>query len=327
MLSNQDLNRRTILTAMTAVGAGIVSGVTSTPTQAAKSWKAQKKFANVLGKKMAYIERGEGRPIVFVHGNPTSSYLWRNVIPHVEAEDRRIIVLDQMGMGDSDKLPDSEEDRYRLASHTRYFEAFMKEISADEDVTLVLHDWGGAVGFNWAFHNQSALRGIAYMETFIKPLEWKDLPESFHPTLQAVRSEEGLKLVLEENMFIEKMLPGVTGVKLTEEVMAEYRRPYLNSGDDRLPTLLWAREVPLAGQPADVAKMIGDYSKWLSSSTNLPKLFVDANPGVFITGDTRKFAMSLPNQTTVQANGLHFMQEDDPNTIGRAINTFIENLK
>lgn len=288
------------------------------------AWQAEKKFADVLGYKMAYIERGEGKPIVFVHGNPTSSYLWRNVIPHVEGQGR-IIVIDQMGMGDSDKLPATEDNRYRLSNHAKYFEAFMVAIGANEDVTLVLHDWGGAVGFDWASRHQDALRGIAYMETFVKPLEWKDLPKSFHPTLKAVRSEEGLKLVLEENMFIEKMLPGVTGVDLTEEAMTEYRRPYLNAGDDRLPTMMWAREVPLAGEPADVHDRINTYSKWLETS-EVPKLFIDADPGVFITGNTREFARGLPNQTTTEAKGLHFMQEDDPETIGNAVSAFIETL-
>lgn len=311
------------LGAAVMIAADSAGGATS--VKVSESWAAQKKFATVLGKKMAYIERGEGRPIVFVHGNPTSSYLWRNVIPHVEAKGRRIIVVDLMGMGDSEKLPHGETDRYRLNNHAQYFDAFMSAVDADKDVTLVLHDWGGAVGFDWAFKHHDALRGIAYMETFVKPLEWKDLPEDFHPTLKAVRSDDGRKLVLEENMFIEKMLPGVTGRQLTEEEHAEYRRPYLNPGDDRLPTLNWAREVPLAGKPADVAARIGAYSKWLETSS-VPKLFIDADPGVFITGDVRKFARSLPNQKVAMAKGLHFMQEDDPDTIGKAVDGFIDEL-
>lgn len=317
------LSRRTLLAAATAIASVGLLG-TTLPATADETWKAEKKFVDVLDHKMAYIERGTGKPIVFVHGNPTSSYLWRNVIPHVEGQGR-IIVVDQMGMGDSDKLPASVDNRYRLVSHARYFDAFMEAIGAEDDVTLVLHDWGGAVGFDWAYHHQSALRGIAYMETFVQPLEWKDLPEDFHPTLKAVRSEEGIQLVLEENMFIEKMLPGVTGSELSEKAMNEYRRPYLNAGEDRLPTMMWAREVPLAGEPADVHDRIAAYSKWLETS-EVPKLFVDADPGVFITGDVRKFARSLPNQTIAVAKGLHFMQEDDPETIGAAVSAFIETL-
>ncbi len=320
-----NMSRRVAMAATASMTALASVGASTIPAHADQTWSAQKKFVEVYGNKMAYIERGEGRPIVFIHGNPTSSYLWRNIIPHLEAQGR-VIVPDLMGMGDSDKLPESVEDRYRLVSHTKYFAEFMRQIGAGDEVTLVLHDWGGAVGFDWAFHNQSALRGIAYMETFVKSLDWEDLPESFHPTLKAVRSEEGLKLVLEENMFIEGMLPGVTGRDLTEEEMTEYRRPYLNAGDDRLPTMQWAREVPLGGSPADVAERIDNYSEWLKTSA-VPKLFVDADPGVFITGKTRKFARSLPNQTYAQAKGLHFMQEDDPDTIGTAISAFVAGLE
>lgn len=305
--------------AFAAVGGG------ATSTHANETWAAEKKFVEVFGQKMAYIERGEGKPIVFVHGNPTSSYLWRNVIPHVEGQGR-IIVPDHMGMGDSEKLPASVEGRYRLFTHAKYFAEFMRQVDAQQDVTLVLHDWGGAVGFDWAFHNQGSLRGIAYMETFVKPLDWEDLPEDFHPTLKAVRSDEGEKLVLQDNMFIEGMLPGVTDRPLTEEEMGEYRRPYLNAGDDRLPTLQWAREVPIGGSPADVAERIGNYSSWLETS-DVPKLFVDAEPGVFITGNTRAFARSLPNQTIAKAKGLHFMQEDDPDTIGAAVSSFVSGLE
>lgn len=305
--------------ALAAVGSGVM------PANADAAWAAEKKFVEVFGQKMAYIERGEGKPFVFVHGNPTSSYLWRNVIPHVEGQGR-VIVPDHMGMGDSDKLPATVEGRYKLVTHAKYFAEFMRQIDAQQDVTLVLHDWGGAVGFDWAFHNQGSLRGIAYMETFVKPLEWEDLPEDFHPTLKAVRSDEGEQLVLQENMFIEGMLPGVTGRPLTEEEMDEYRRPYLNAGDDRLPTLQWAREVPINGSPADVAERISNYSAWLET-TQVPKLFVDAEPGVFITGNTRAFARSLPNQTIAQAKGLHFMQEDDPDTIGAAVSSFVSGLK
>ncbi|MBQ4862166.1 haloalkane dehalogenase [Pseudoalteromonas sp. MMG013] len=322
---NYTTTKKTVVNAIqTLILFAVILFTFSISAHANNTWQAQKKFVDVFGKKMAYIERGEGRPIVFIHGNPTSSYLWRNVIPHVAGQGR-IIVVDQMGMGDSDKLPAEETDRYRLVSYTKYFAEFMRKINAKTEVTLVLHDWGGAVGFDWAFHNQASVRGIAYMETFIKPLEWKDLPKDFHPTLKAVRAETGLKLVLEENMFIEKMLPSVTTRALTQAQMDEYRRPYLHSGDDRLPTLQWPREVPIAGQPADVATRIGNYSNWLTTS-KVPKLFIDAEPGVFITGDVRKFAKSLPNQTIATAKGLHFMQEDDPDTIGKAISQFLISL-
>lgn len=278
-------------------------------------WRAEKRFAEVLGSRMAYIERGHGRPIVLLHGNPTSSYLWRGVLPALEPFGR-LIAPDLMGMGDSDKLGPEVADRYRLATHLRYFDAFMKKVQADEDVVLVLHDWGGAVGFDWAYRHQRALRGIAYMETFVRPLEWSDLPESFHPTLRAVRSVQGESMVLEQNMFIEQMLPSVTQRQLSASEMAEYRRPFEEPGDARMPTLVWPREVPLEGDPSDVAARIATYSKWLRTSQT-PKLFIDAEPGLFITGEVRRLCKSFPNQTEACVNGLHFVQEDDPDAVGR----------
>lgn len=284
-----------------------------------------KRFARVLGRRMAYRERGAGRPIVLLHGNPTSSHLWRAVVPRLAARGR-VLVPDQMGMGDSDRLPPGEPARYRLACQARYFAAFMHALGVRADAVLVLHDWGGAVGFDWAFRNQRAVRGIVYMETFVRPLEWSDLPESFHPTLRAVRSPEGEKLVLEENLFIERMLPSVIQRKLSEEEMLEYRRPFLRPGDDRLPTLVWGREVPIAGEPSDVAERIAAYSAWLQGSST-PKLFINAEPGVFITGDVRAFARTFPNQEEVTVKGLHFIQEDEPDIIGNAIASWIDRLK
>jgi len=207
------------------------------PRPAGSAWAREKRCADVLGRQMAYIERGEGHPIVFLHGNPTSSFLWRNVLPFVEAAGRRLIVPDLIGMGDSDKiLAGAERDRYRSAGHARYLGAFMDEVAGTEPVTLVLHDWGGALGFDWTYRHQQRVRAIAYMETFVAPLTLQDLPAGFRPTLQAVRSPVGEALVLEENMFIEKVLPGVTQRALSADEMAEYRRPFQEAGDDRWPT-------------------------------------------------------------------------------------------
>ncbi len=273
---------------------------------------------------MAYIERGVGRPVVFLHGNPTSSFLWRGVLPHVEASHRRLIAPDLIGMGDSDKIPSgAEPDRYRFTSHARYLGAFIDRVAGTEPLTLVLHDWGGALGFDWAYRHQQRVRAISYMETFIAPLTLEDLPESFRPTLMAVRSPAGETLVLDENMFIEKMLPGVTQRTLSADEMAEYRRPFLAAGDDRWPTLQWAREVPLSGEPEDVHDRIAAYSAWLKTAS-LPKLFVDAEPGVFITGRIRRLARDFPNQHRFVVGGLHFVQEDSPNEIGRAIASWLE---
>jgi haloalkane dehalogenase len=296
------------------------------PDPAGSTWAREKRSAEVLGRRMAYAERGEGHPIVFLHGNPTSSFLWRNVLPHAEAPGRRLIAPDLIGMGDSDKIPaGAEPDRYRLAGHARYLAAFIDAVAGTQPLTLVLHDWGGALGFDWAYRHQDRVRAIAYMETFVAPLTLEDLPESFRPTLKAVRSPAGEALVLGENMFIEQMLPGITQRALTAGEMAEYRRPFLQAGDDRWPTLQWAREVPLSGEPADVHDRIAAYSAWLKTAP-LPKLFIDAEPGVFITGRVRRLASSFPDQHHVAVGGLHFLQEDSPDEIGRAIADWLEQV-
>ena len=303
-----------------------VETLSQSSRSAGNAWAHEKRFADVLGRRMAYIERGAGHPVVFIHGNPTSSFLWRGVLPHVEASSRRLIAPDLIGMGDSDKIPArSEPDRYRFASHARYLDAFIDKVVGTEPLTLVLHDWGGALGFDWAYRHQLRVRGISYMETFVAPLTLEDLPESFHQTLKAVRSSAGETLVLDENMFIEKMLPAVTRRTLSADEMAEYRRPFLSAGDGRWPTLQWPREVPLSGEPADVHDRIAAYSTWLKT-TLLPKLFIDVEPGVFITGRIRILAGSFPNQRRVVVGGLHFVQEDSPNEVGRTINVWLESI-
>src|SRR3984957_11250162 len=300
--------------------------LSQSPRSAGSAWAREKRFVDVLGRRMAYIERGVGHRIVFLHGNPTSSFLWRNVLPHVEASGRRLIAPDLIGMGDSDKIPaNAEPDRYRFTSHARYIAAFMDEVVGTESVTLVLHDWGGALGFDWAYRHQQRVHAIAYMETFVTPLTLDDLPESSHPVLKAVRSSGGEALVLDENMFIEKMLPGVTQRTLSVDEMAEYRRPFLKPGDGRWPTLQWPREVPLSGDPADVHARIFAYSTWLNTAS-LPKLFIDADPGVFLTGRLRKLAKNFPNQLHVVVKGLHFVQEDSPDQIGQTISGWLERI-
>jgi haloalkane dehalogenase len=293
---------------------------------AGSAWAREKRFAEVLGRRMAYVERGEGHPIVFLHGNPTSSFLWRNVLPHVEAPGRRLTAPDLIGMGDSDKIPAGvESDRYRLGSHARYFAAFIDEVVGTEPLTLVLHDWGGALGFDWAYRHRERVRAIAYMETFVAPLTLDDLPEDFGQSLKAVRSPGGEAPVLDKNAFIEQVLPSLTERALTADEMAEYRRPFLQTGDDRRPALQWAREVPLSGEPADVHDRMAGYSAWLQTSP-LPKLFIDAEPGVFIRGRIERLASSFPNQHRVVIRGLHFVQEDSPDEIGRAIADWLQEI-
>jgi haloalkane dehalogenase len=281
------------------------------------NWHDSKRLVDVLGHQMSYIEMGQGCPFVFLHGNPTSSYLWRNVLPHLK-DCGRLIAPDLIGMGDSEKLPLEESNRYRFVGHRRYLEAFLSQIDVNQNVVIVGHDWGGALGFDSANRHRSAIRGLVYMETFVRPLTWADLPESFHPTLKAVRSYEGEKLVLEQNMFIEQMLPSVTMRSLTKEEMEEYRRPYQAAGDARMPTLTFPREVPLDGEPSDVANAMRDYANWLQNN-HVPKLFINADPGVFIRGEVREFCRTFLNQTEVTVSGLHFIQEDAPEQVGKAI--------
>jgi haloalkane dehalogenase len=300
--------------------------LSQSPRSADSAWAREKRFVGVLGRRMAYIERGAGHPIVFLHGNPTSSFLWRGVLPHVEAAGRRLIAPDLIGMGDSDKIPaGAEPDRYRFVSHARYLDAFIDEVVGMESLTLVLHDWGGGLGFDWAYRHQQRVRAIGYMETFVAPLTLEDLPVSFHPTLKAVRSSAGEALVLNENIFIEQVLPGVTRRALSAGEMTEYRRPFLQPGDGRWPTLQWPREVPLSGEPVDVHDRVAAYSAWLKTAP-LPKLFIDAEPGVFIAGRIRRLASSFPNQHRVVVAGLHFVQEDSPDEIGQAIAGWLKRI-
>src|SRR5215469_4259984 len=279
----------------------------------------QKQRRRVLGLEMAYVEVGKGDPIVFLHGNPTSSYLWRNVIPHLEPLGR-CIAPDLIGMGDSEKLPDSGPGSYRFVEHRRYLGALLEALNVRERVTLVIHDWGSTLGFDWANHHRDAVRGIAYMEAMVGRQYW-DHWDGFgmRPVLQALRSEAGEKMVLEENFFIEKVLPGAVLRKLSDEDMAEYRRPFVEPGEGRRPTLTWPREIPIEGDPADVTEIVSAYGAWLATS-NVPKLFLKAEPGALLGGGANlATARSWPAQTEVTINGIHFVQEDSPDEIGRAI--------
>lgn len=280
----------------------------------------EKHRIEVLDSQMAYIDAGEGDPIVFLHGNPTSSYLWRNVIPHVIGLGR-CVAPDLIGMGDSDKVPGLE---YRLVDHRRYLDAFFDAIGVEEAVTLVVHDWGSALGFDWANRHRDAIAGIAYMEAIVRPVSWNDWPESSVRIFQAMRSSSGEQMVLEKNVFVERILPASIIRELSDEEMGEYRRPFQNPGEDRRPTLTWPREIPFDGEPGDVAAIIDDYGRWLSTS-NVPKLFIDAVPGAILVGPQREFCRGWPNQTEVMVSGSHFIQEDSPDEIGAALGQWIEN--
>jgi haloalkane dehalogenase len=279
----------------------------------------QKQRQRVLGREMAYVEVGQGDPIVLLHGNPTSSYLWRNVLPHLQPLGR-CIAPDLIGMGDSDKLPGSGPGSYRFVEHRRYLDALLRALDVHERVTLVIHDWGSALGFDWANRHRDAVKGIAYMEAIVRPQGWDHWDKlNMRPALKALRSEAGEAMVLQDNFFIEKVLPGAILRKLCAEEMAAYRRPFAEPGEGRRPTLTWPREIPIEGDPPDATAITAAYADWLTSS-NVPKLFVKAEPGLLLGGGANlDFARALPAQTEVTVAGLHFLQEDSPHEIGRAI--------
>jgi haloalkane dehalogenase len=289
------------------------------------AFRYEKKRVNVLGREMAYVETGSGDPIVFLHGNPTSSYLWRNVIPHLQ-ELGRCIAPDLIGMGDSEKLPNSGPGSYTLVEHSRYLDALLEELGVNERVTLVIHDWGGALGFHWANRHRDAVKGIAYMETLVRPRLWGEWDERVRALFQALHSPAGETMVLEHNFFVESMLPRLVLRPLTAEEMEQYRRPFAEPGEGRRPTLTIPRQAPFDGEPLDVAEIVTAYSDWLSHST-VPKLFVNADPGATLLGAEREFCRSWPRQTEVTVRGLHFLQEDSPDELGQAIATWLKTLK
>jgi haloalkane dehalogenase len=286
---------------------------------------AEKRFAEIDGRRMAYIDEGEGAPIVFAHGNPTSSYLWRNVMPAVEGLGR-LIACDMIGMGDSDKLEDSGPDRYTYAEQRRYLFALWEHLGIDSDVVLVLHDWGCALGFDWANQHRDAVQGIAYMEGVLAPVTWDDWPEVVRPVFQGFRSPAGEQMVLEQNAFVEGVLPGAILRPLSDAEMAEYRRPFAEPGEGRRPTLSWPRQIPVEGEPADVVKVVEDYGEWLATA-DVPKLFVNASPGAIVNGRVEELCRSWPNQIEVGVSGSHFIQEDSPEQIGAALADFVRGLR
>ncbi len=287
--------------------------------------KYTKKRTEVHGLSMAYIEEGEGDPIVFLHGNPTSSYLWRDVMPELEGSGR-LIAPDLIGMGDSDKLPASGPDSYRFVEHREYLDALLEQLNVTENVTLVIHDWGSGLGFDWANRHRDAVKGIAYMEAIVAPIEsWDDWPEAARGIFQGFRSEAGEEMVLEKNVFVERVLPGSVIRKMRDEEMAEYRRPFSEPGEDRRPTLTWPRQIPIAGEPADVTQIAADYAAWLGES-DVPKLFFNAEPGAILVGKQREICRSWPNQLEMTVAGNHFIQEDSGQEIGAAIAQWLEHI-
>ncbi len=275
----------------------------------------------VLDSEIAYVETGAGNPVVFLHGNPTSSYLWRNVIPHVEGAGR-CLAPDLVGMGASGKSGDGS---YRFVDHARYLDAWFEALALDEKVVLVGHDWGGALAFHWARRHADRVAGIAYMETIVRPVAWATWPDEARNIFQAMRSEAGEKMVLEKNIFVERILPGAIIRKLSKEEHDAYRAPFAEPGEGRRPVLTWPRQIPIEGEPADVTAIVEDYGRWLAEA-EMPKLFVNAEPGAILVGPQREFCRAWPNQEEVTVKGNHFIQEDSPHEIGEAVAAFVRRL-
>ena len=284
-----------------------------------------KKSAAILGRTMCYVEEGSGDPIIFLHGNPTSSYLWRNIIPHLTGLGR-CIAPDLIGMGDSDKLESSGPEAYRFVDHREYLNALFDHLGLTSHVVFVVHDWGSALGFDWSNRHRDAVQGLAYMESLVRPVTWAEWPDAARNVFQGFRSPAGEDMVLQKNVFVERVLPGSVLRGLTDEEMTVYRRPYVNPGEDRRPTLTWPREIPIEGEPADVVAIVQAYAEWLSTS-DVPKLFVNADPGAILTGPQREFCRTWPNQEEVTVSGSHFIQEDAPDEIGAAIAHFVQSLR
>jgi haloalkane dehalogenase len=273
-----------------------------------------RKRASVLGTEIAYVDVGAGDPVVFLHGNPTSSYLWRNIIPHLSGT-ARCLAPDLIGMGDSGK---SSSGEYRFVDHANHLDAWFDALKLNSRVTLVIHDWGSALGFHWANRHRDAVKGFAYMEAIVRPLKFDEWNPQVANLFKALRSSAGDEMILQKNIFVERILPGSVIRKLTDEEMTTYRKPYTEPGESRRPTLTWPRQIPFEGEPADVTKIVDDYSKWLAQST-IPKLFVNADPGAILIGPQREFCRRWPNQREVTVKGSHFIQEDSPHEIGAAL--------
>ena len=277
----------------------------------------QRSTVTVNGKQMSYLEEGEGDPIVLLHGNPTSAYLWRNIIPHL-SDQGWCVAPDLIGMGHSDKLSASGPGAYRFVQHREYLDGFLEAVGVTANATLVIHDWGSALGFDWARRHPEAVSGIAYMEGIVRPVSWDEWPETARSIFQAMRSPAGEEMVLEKNVFVDRILPASILRNLTDEEMSEYRAPFLEPGESRRPTLTWPREIPIDGEPADVHEIVAAYAEWLETAP-VPKLFVNADPGTILIGAQREYCRSWPHQAVGTVAGIHFIQEDSPDEIGTAI--------
>src|SRR5271165_4056906 len=287
---------------------------------------AKRKYREVKGSRMAYVDEGEGHAIVFQHGQPTSSYVWRNVLPHVERLGR-LVACDLIGMGASDKLTNTGPDSYSLAEHAKYLFALWDALDLGDQTVLVLDDWGAALGFQWARLNPQRVSAIVHMEAVAVPMSFSDLPELAHAFFRALRSPAGEEMVLKQNIFIEQVLNRATIRDLTPEEAEHYRRPFLEPGEGRRPTLSFPRNLPLDGEPPETVQAIAESANWMAHSVDLPKLLVRGAPGTLVRGRVLETVRAWPNQTEVAVKGVKFLQEDSPEEIGTAIADFVRRLR
>ena len=286
--------------------------------------KYTKKYKDIKNSKMAFIDEGSGDTFLFLHGNPTSSFLWRNIAPHVE-DIGRIVIPDLIGMGDSDKLEGVDNPGYKYHGQYSYLTALMDELDLGDNIHLIIHDWGSAMGFQFARENKDRIKSITYMEAIVMPLTWDQWPDPATKIFGLFRSEAGEELVLEKNFFVERILLADSSTGYTEEEKSEYIRPFINPGEDRRPTLTWPRQIPLDGEPSEVVEEVKLNAEFHKES-DIPKLFINADPGSILIGDQREFARSWKNQTEITVSGNHFIQEDSSEEIGAAVRNFVESL-
>lgn len=286
--------------------------------------KYKKKYIQVKNKSMAYVDEGNGETFLFLHGNPTSSYLWRNIAPHIE-DLGRVVIPDLIGMGDSDKLDGIDNKDYQYHGQYGYLTSLIDSLDIGNDIHLIIHDWGSAMGFQFARENPNRIKSITYMEAIVMPLTWDQWPDAATKIFGLFRSEAGEELVLEKNFFVERILLADSSSGYTDEERSEYIRPFINEGEDRRPTLTWPRQIPLDGEPSKVVEEVKQNAEFHKDS-EIPKLFINAKPGSILVGDQREFARTWKNQKEVTVNGSHFIQEDSSEEIGIALRDFVENL-
>tara|TARA_B100000900_G_scaffold81961_1_gene66165 strand:- start:303 stop:1166 length:864 start_codon:yes stop_codon:yes gene_type:complete len=286
--------------------------------------KYTKKYTDINNKKMAYVDEGSGETFLFLHGNPTSSFLWRNIAPHVE-DLGRVVIPDLIGMGDSEKLEGVDNPGYKYHGQYGYLTSLIDELNLGDNIHLIIHDWGSAMGFQFARENQNRIKSITYMEAIVMPLTWDQWPDPATKIFGLFRSEAGEELVLEKNFFVERILLADSSTGYTEEEKSEYIRPYMNPGEDRRPTLTWPRQIPLDGEPSEVVEEVRLNAEFHKES-DIPKLFINADPGSILIGDQREFARSWKNQTEITVSGNHFIQEDSSEEIGSALRNFVKNI-